>query len=136
MTIVSRIVGSAVRASALLIVATLTACSNNCSDDDPALTAVANKASQGDITAIATLYERYATYEKIPPLADYWLFRGAVAGDPELRRKHIAAYRANYSPERQARELEVLKTEPQTPAVLCLISALKNPEGNPNACRS
>jgi hypothetical protein len=123
------------RTSALSVLVALAACTHNCGDDDPALTAVVNKASQGDIVAIAALYERYSTYEKIPPLADYWLFRGAVAGDPELRRKHVAVYRTSYSPERRVRELEVLRTEPQTPQVLCLISALNNSEGQSNACR-
>src|ERR1035437_1496736 len=83
----------------------LVSCSCNCEDDNPELRGLNDRAEQGDVKAIVALYNRYSNVEKIPTLADYWLFRGAIAGEPVLRKKYVTDYRNSYLPEIRTRQL-------------------------------
>lgn len=102
--------------------------SDRCEEEDPVLKGIVSRAFDGDVSAISFLYSKYKQ-EGVDSLTQFWLFRGALAGDIVLRNKYVSEFR-RLSQDQRERDIKIIKQAPATKGNLCLLALL---EGQGNA---
>ena len=82
--------------------------------EEPVVTALEQRAIDGDGTAMAELHQEYLKKGELST-ANYWLYAGALRGNAELVEEYAQRFTA-MSEDRQAAQIQGIKTSSASPA--------------------
>lgn len=107
---------------------------NCCGESDSQLEQLTDRASAGQLDAIATLYER-ARKDGVVPMEEHWALEGALRGDKALRVAYGEIFRSRIDADRQKRLLSLIKERSAMPGASCLLESLSEPSSDSSTCK-